>query len=175
MKGLLAVLAKQGFIADANVDEPTAIAQFTAKATELSNAKTTAENELSIVKTKLGTTETQLTEARQSAATAIVDAAIQAGRLPGQNEEVKAFWVASIAANPANAKALPQPNPALQTVVAKGGPSTAQGAAASGEHQFLVKAKARQAEKKISLEGAYDEIAHEDPKLYEDYRDSLGK
>ena len=178
MKSLLAVLAKLGLITSAEVDEATAVTQVTAKFTEVTAESSKASGELVEANKLLETTKTELVKARKEAATTIVEAAIQAGRLPGQNDEVKAFWVASIEANPANAKALPEPNPALQKLVQAGsakGAETKINAGAGSEHPFLVKAKELQTEKKISLEGAMAEVAQTDAKLYDEYRDSLGQ
>lgn len=176
MKSLLAVLAKLGLTTSPDVDEATAVTQVTAKHGELTSASSTATAELSQVKAKLTDTETKLDAAQTSFATTSVDAAIQAGRIPGQNVEVKAKWVALIKADPTNASLLPEPNEALKVIVAKGATKEAASdlAGGGGEHAFMAKAKEYQTEHKVSAAFAQNKVAHQDPKLYDDYRESLG-
>lgn len=178
MKSLLAVLAKLGLTSAADLDEATAVTQVTAKFNELQTATNNANTELTQVKAKLGDTEKKYNDLVEAHATSVVDAAIQAGRIPGQNAEVKAKWVGLIKADPTNASLLPEPNPALQQLVqasaAKNQPGgAAAAAAATGEHAFMVQAKAYAAEHKTSEAFAVSKIAAKDPQLYEDYRASL--
>lgn len=175
MKSLLAVLAKLGLTTSAEVDEATAVTQVTAKHSELTQAASAATNELTQVKAKLATTETALTTAQEAHATSVVEAAIQAGRIPGQDDKVKAKWVGLIKADPTNASLLPEPNPALQQVVSAKGKGGAENKTSGGaEHEFLVSAKAYQTEHKVSEAFAFQKVAAKNPELYESYRTSLG-
>jgi phage I-like protein len=177
MKSLLAVLARLGLITSAELDEPSAVAQVTAKHAELLNAKTTAETELTQTKAKLTDTETKLTAAKKAHATATVDAAIQAGRIPGQNEEVKAKWVGLIEADPSNASLLPEPNEALKTLVQAGTKKEAEnetGKGGKGKGAFLAKVAEYQTEHKCSEVFAIQKVAAKNPGLYDEYRASLG-
>jgi phage I-like protein len=170
MKSLLAVLAKQGLISSADVDEPSAVAQVTAKLSELTTARSSAETEVTQLKAKLQTTEQQRDKALDAHATAVVDAAIAAGRIPGQDDKVKAKWVGLIKADPTNASLLPEPNPALQTIVAKGKPG--DGVHQGSTHPFMAKVAEYQATHKCSEAFAIEAVAHtaDGNKLYNDYR-----
>lgn len=176
MKSLLAVLAKLGLTTSAEVDEATAVTQVTAKHAELTSSATTAQSELTQVKAKLTDTETKLDASQTSFATATVDAAISAGKIPGQDETLKAKWVGLIKADPTNASLLPDPNPALQTLVKAGSAKdgTKSSAAGGGEHAFMVKAKEYEAEKKVSAAFAATTVARQNPALYDEYRATLG-
>lgn len=175
MKSLLAVLAKLGLTSSAEIDEPTAVTQVTAKWNEISTAKNGVDAELTQVKAKFGDLETKHNTLVEAHATSVVDAAILAGRIPGQNAEVKAKWVGLIKADPTNASLLPEPNPALKTVVdpAKA-KDAAMGEGAGAEHPFLVKAKEYAAEHKTSEAFAIEKVAAKNPQLYDTYRKSFG-
>ena len=173
MKSLLAVLAKQGLISSADVDEASAVAQVTAKLSEINLAKSKAEGDLTTANAKLGDTEKKYNDLLEAHATTVVDAAIQAGRIPGQDEKVKAKWVGLIKADPTNASLFPEPNPALRTVVKAKGPKENAAAGDGNQHPFLAKVSEFQTEKKCTEAFAIEAIAHKDPKLYEEYRATL--
>jgi|GEM_PF-2080242 len=176
METLMAVLAKLGLLTSANLDEATAVTQVTAKMNEITQGGAQSAAALVEANKTLETTKADLVTAKKAVATTIVEAAIQAGRLPGQNEEVKAFWIASIEANPANAKALPEPNAALQQIVQASGKDKGKTDLSGGaEHPFLAKVHEYQASHKSSEAFAIEAVARtkEGAGLYEDYRKTL--
>jgi phage I-like protein len=174
MKTLLSFLASQGLLKSADVDEGQAVAQVTASLNERATKASATETELTQTKAKLGDTEKKYTDLVKAHATSVVDAAIQAGRLPGQNDELKAKWVGLIQADPTNASLLPEPSAALQQLVkAKTANDAGKDAGAGAEHEFLVKAKEYQAEHKVSEAFAFQKVAAKDPALYDSYRESL--
>lgn len=175
MKSLLAILAKAGFVADANVDEATAITQFQAKATEVSNSVA----ELALLRPKLAMAEADLIKAKKAHATDVVERAALEGRIPPKDDAVKARWIGLIEADPANASLLPEPNPALRTVVKgaganAGGPAVAaKEGAENAEHPFLAKAREIATAEKLSEADAVIKCGQLNPKLYEEYRQAL--
>jgi len=169
MKSLLAVLAKLGLTSSAEIDEATAVTQVTAKFTEITTGASKA-------KAELDTTKADLVKAKKAHATSVVDAAIAAGRIPGQDDTVKAKWIGLIEADATNASLLPEPNVALQQLIKASGSKDAENkAGGGGEHPFLVKAKEYAHDHKVSLDFATSEVARTDAKLYQEYSDSLGK
>jgi len=111
-------------------------------------------------------------------ATDAVNAAILAKKIEPKNETLIAKYVEMYQADPTGTQLILDsmtPNPAFQPVIQAKDASTQRpsGAGATGEHEFLVKAKALAAEQKISQGDASILLAKQQPKLYEDYRDSL--
>jgi hypothetical protein len=134
------------------------------------------DGEITTLKAKITTLEGQVSAGAKASAKAIVDAAVKAGKLAPQNTTIQEKWINAIAADPSLAETLNAmaPNPALGTVVAAGAPAgTVTQGAVSGEHQFVVKAKAFAAQQKITFADATSQIAGAEPALYEDYRRSL--
>ena len=170
---LLAVMARLGmtFPADA---EDTVVA---AKATDLINQ---LDSERTALKAELTTTKTALDTAVTAHATVNVEAAVAAGKIAPQDEATKAFWLGSLKTNAVAAKAaldaLPV-NPALGAaiVAAKAAGIVATGApGASGEHAFIVAAKAHGVANKLTPDAALADYASNNPTAYDDYRKSLG-
>jgi len=177
METLMAVLAKLGLLTSANLDEATAVTQVTAKFSEITQAGSKSAADLVTAKADLEKAQTDLVKAKKATAKTVVEAAIAAGRIPGQNDAVKAKWEGLIEADPANAELLPEVNPALKQVVdsttakdAKGKTELSGGA----EHAFLAKAKQYATDHKTSEAFAVDALAHKEPALYDEYRASLG-
>jgi len=179
MKSLLSVLAAQGLLKSADVDEGTAVTQVTAALTERAQAVSAKESELTTLKAKAADVEKKYNDLVDAHATSVVDAAITAGRLPGQNAELKAKWVGLIKADPTNASLLPDPNPALATVIAKGkgAGDAANAAAKDGVHPFMAKVAEYQASHKSTEAFAIEAVGStkEGNKLYNEYRESLYK
>lgn len=178
MKSLLTVLARQGLLQSADVDEATAVSQVSAALAERATQVTAKETELTQAKTKLTDTEAKLDAALTLGATSTVEAAISAGRIPGQNDEVKAKWIALIKADPANAKLLPEPNEALKKVVSASSSKAADtkiNAGAADQHPFMAKVAEYQATHKSSEAFAIEAVARtkEGAELYASYRESL--
>jgi hypothetical protein len=175
MKSLMAVLAKLGYIASADVDEATAVTSVTAKHSEITTAASAAATELTQTKAKLGDTETKYTTLVEAHATTVVDGAIEAGRIPGQDDAVKAKWIGLIKADPTNASLFPEPNPAFQKIVEAKGPKETKGVLVGTEHPFLAKAHEYQTTHKCSEAFAINAVAHtkDGAALYEEYRESL--
>jgi len=177
MKTLLTILAKAGLISSNDLDEASAVSQFQTNHAALLAKQATTETELGTVKAK----NTELTDAlkverdrnvvlAKAQATDAVNAAILAKKIEPKNETLIAKYVEMYQADPTGT-----PNPAFQPVIQAKDASTQRpsGAGATGEHEFLVKAKALAAEQKISQGDASILLAKQQPKLYEDYRDSL--
>lgn len=146
----------------------------TAQSAEVVSAK---DGEITKLKARIVELEGKITVAAKESAKAIVDAAVKAGKLAPQNTAIQEKWINAIAADPSLAETLNAmaANPALATVVAAGSPAgshTAPGAG-TGEHAFIVKAKAFAAQQKITFADATMQIAGSEPALYEDYRRSL--
>lgn len=134
------------------------------------------DSEIETLKGTIKTLEGKISVSAKESAKAIVDAAVKAGKLAPQNTAIQEKWINAIAADPALAETLNamQANPALGTVVTAGAlPTTVTQGAATGEHQFVVKAKAFAAQQKITFADATMQIAGAEPALYEDYRRSL--
>lgn len=173
MKSLLALAAKLGFVADADVDEATAIVQFNARASTLLNAGA----ELATLRAQLQNAQDDAVRARQAHAASVVEQAVLEGRIPPRDEAVRARWAKLIEEDPANAALLPEPNPALRTVVtARQAQQTRGGAsaiAAAPEHPFLAKARELARDKQLSDADAVVACGSQHPALYEEYRTSL--
>jgi hypothetical protein len=184
MKSLLAVLAKYGILTSSDLDEASAVAQAQQNITALQSERDTVKAKLSAIeverdglKTKAETATTELETVRAEHATSVVEAAITAGRIPPQNETVKAKWIALIKADPKNAELLPEPNPALAgeaVVQAKAGERP--GNVVTGkEDSFVVEAKAFA--KKEGIKGdetdAVVAYAAANPAAYDAYRKRL--
>lgn len=174
MNQLLLVLASAGIIKDQNADEAAAAAQVQAYAAGMRAQLAegvTARSELDTLKAAHQT----LVKAH---ATTVVDAAIAEGKIPGQNTEIKAAWIEQITTNPSAEKLLAATpaNPALKQVVnAKGAAEQnkaidAKGGDGTGEHEFVIQARALQSDKKVSFEFACDELAAKEPTLYDRFR-----
>ena len=181
MKTLLAILAKAGLISSPDLDEASAVSQFqtnhaaiVAKQADLSTqvtALTTKNGELDGLLKAAQAENEKVTKAQ---AVSAIDAAVVSGRIAPKDDALKAKWVDAFARDPEGTQAmldsLPQ-NPALRTIVKAKDASAAAGA--NGEHPFLVKAKAYATEHKVSDGDAIMTVAKADPKLYDEYRDSL--
>lgn len=174
MKSLLTVLARQGLLQSADVDEPTAVSQVSAALAERATKVSATETELTETKAKLTDTESKLDAALTLGATATVDAAIAAGRIPSQDDTIKAKWIGLIKADPTNAGLLPEPNAALKKVVDAKKPG-ASDLGGGSEHPFMAKVHEYQANQKSSEAFAIEAVARtpEGAKLYEEYRASL--
>ena len=171
MKSLLALAAKLGFVADADVDEATAIVQFNAKASALLGAGA----ELATLRAQLQNAQDDAIRARQAHAQSVVEQAALDGRIPPRNEAVRARWTKLIEDDPANAALLPEPNPALRTVVSarQAQATPPSSAAAPAEHSFLAKARELAREKSLSEADAVIACGWRHPALYEEYRAAL--
>lgn len=170
MKSLLALAAKLGFIADADVDEATAIVQFNAKASSLLGA----DAELATMRAQLQHAQDDAVRARQAHAQSVVDQAALEGRIPPRDEAVRARWAKLIEADPANAALLPEPNPALRTVISARQAQTGSPAPApAAEHPFLAKARELARDKHLSEADAVVACGLHHPALYEEYRGAL--
>lgn len=129
------------------------------------------DGEIASLKTEITSLKDAMKIQAKAAATALVNAAVTQGRIPPANTVLQARFVDLITQDSANAtllEALPV-NPALATVIAAGSAGAGAGTI-SGDHQFLVKAKAVAAEKKIPLADAITETARVDAKLYDEFR-----
>lgn len=170
MKSLLALAAKLGFIADADVDEATAIVQFNAKASALLGAGA----ELAAMRAQLQNAQDDAIRARQAHARSVVEQAALEGRIPPRDEAVRARWAKLIEDDPANAALLPEPNPALRTVVsARQAQPGSPAPAPSGEHPFLAKARELARDQHLSEADAVVACGWHHPALYEEYRTAL--
>lgn len=131
--------------------------------------------EIETLKGTITTLEGKISSGAKESATAIVDAAVKAGKLAPQNKAIQDKWIKAIAADPGLAETLNalDPNPALATVVTAGSVGGAASTVPAGEHQFIVKAKAFAAQQKITFADATTQIAGVEPALYEDYRRNL--
>lgn len=174
MKNLLALAAKLGYVADPQVDEATAIVQFNAKASALLGSGA----ELATLRAQLQTAQDEATRARHAHAQSVVEQAALEGRIPPRDAAVRARWTRLIEEDPANAALLPEPNPALRTVVSAR-QALATGAAGGGpaatvaEHPFLAKARELAREKGLSEADAVIACGWHHPALYEQYRAAL--
>jgi hypothetical protein len=115
-----------------------------------------------------------LVQAKANAGAA-VRKAVSEGKLPPQDAKLIEQWTNILLVDAKNAElleALPV-NPALKKALATAGQGTAAGA--SGEHQFLVKAKEFATTNKIDAAEALTKFAatEEGSKLYADYREAL--
>ena len=170
MKTLLALAAKLGFVADADVDEATAIVQFNAKASTLLNGGA----ELAALRAQLQTAQDDAVRARQAHAGSLVEQAVLEGRIPPRDEAVRARWAKLLEEDPANAALLPEPNPALRTVVSARQAQQTRGGtpaiAATPEHPFLAKARELARDNHLSDADAVIACGSQNPALYEEYR-----
>lgn len=169
MKSLLALAAKLGFIADADVDEATAIVQFNARASTLLGAGA----ELATMRAQLQTAQDDAIRARQAHARSVVDQAALEGRIPPRDEAVRARWAKLIEDDPANAALLPEPNPALRTVVSARQAQAGAPAPAPVEHPFLAKARELARDQHLSEADAVIACGLHHPALYQEYRAAL--
>lgn len=171
MKSLLALAAKLGFVADADVDEATAIVQFNARASDLLGAGA----ELAALRAQLQNAQDDAVRARQAHAQSVVEQAALEGRIPPRDAAVRARWARLIEDDPANAALLPEPNPALRTVItARQAQAVASSTApAPAEHPFLARARELAREKGLSEAEAVVACGGRHPALYEEYRAAL--
>lgn len=186
MKSLLAVLAKLGVITSADLDEASVVAQAQANIGALQTERDThkakvgtLEAELSTTKAKATDLETKHTAAVKAHATRVVESAITAGRIPPQDEAVKARWIALIQADPENEKLLPAPNAALaegSIIEAKAGEGTVVTGAKPGEPAHVAKARAwaKATGKTGDLDDLVTDFFTANPKEYDTYRAGLG-
>jgi phage gp29-like protein len=171
MKSLLATLANLGFIACAESDEPTAILQVNAKANELLGANA----ELSAVRAQLQTAQDDALRARKAHAESVVNQAAIDGRIPPLDDALRARWTRLIEQDPANSALLPEPNPALRTVVTARQASTslASSEGSRDEHPFLTKTREVARQKNLNDADAVLACCWSNPELYDDYRRDL--
>lgn len=187
MKTLLTLLAKAGLISSPDLDEASAASQFQTNHAALQAKQTKAEGDLAAVTAKnteltntLKAEKDRYTVLAKAQATAAVNAAVQAKKIEPKNETLIAKYVELYEADPKGTSmlldSLPA-NPAFQPVVQAKGAAEPQNhiaaAGATGEHEFVVKAKALAASDRIKEGDAVVLLAKREPKLYEDYRDSL--
>lgn len=172
MNKLLLILASLGIIKKHDVDEDTAVSQVQAFAAD----NQTRLDEGVKAKADLTTLKTSHDSLVKAHATSVVEQAIAEGKIPGKDDKIKAGWIEQIVANPASETLLAslQPNPALKQIVqAKGGKTQVETLVDGTEHEFVVKAKAIQEERKVSEVMARDLAAAENPGLYDKWRESF--
>lgn len=154
-----------------------AVAALTTTVNEIKAKQAEKNPELLEIKTKLATMEElQKVQAKDKAAEIVAKAA-STGKIPPQNEQIKKGWIEAIEKDPKAAElllALPD-NPALARVTAGAGGGTTTSTSNAGEHEFVVKAKAVAAEKKITIDQAHVIVATENPALYDEFRDTYPK
>lgn len=132
------------------------------------------ETEAKGLKEKLTTIEEAAKVQAKASAKAIVDAAVAAGKIPSQDTKEQEEWVSAIMVDAKMADRL-QKLPSLIPAGRVTGARKTDGANnnATGEHDFVVKAKAMAAERKISEIDAQGALAAENPELYREYNLSL--
>ena len=170
---LLAVMASHSITFPADAGEDVVAAKASELITQLDTERTALKAEIASTKAALDTAVT-------AHATTTVEAAVAAGKIAPQDEATKAFWLGSLKTNAVAAKAaldaLPV-NPALagNIVAAKAAGNVATGApGASGEHAFIVAAKAHGVANKLTPDAALADYAANNPTAYDEYRKSLG-
>ncbi len=131
--------------------------------------------EIKTLKDKITTLENATKEQAKENAKALVQAKVAQGAIAPQDTATQEMLVEAIAANPKASALLDKftPNPALGTVIINPGAGATTSGAGTGEHQFVVKAKAFAAQQKLSFADATVQVAAAEPALYEDYRRTL--
>ncbi|HMP82610.1 MAG TPA: hypothetical protein PKA41_07925 [Verrucomicrobiota bacterium] len=162
-------------------DLAAANARITELTKQLSDKESTAavqakDSEIKTLKDKIVDLEKERTEAIKVEAKAAVADAAAAGKLPPQDKETLAHYESLYIANPTATKAVLAkltPNPALATVTGAATGAAGSASATTGEHEFVVKAKAFGEQHKIADElDAQAKFAgtKDGRELYEKYR-----
>lgn len=150
--------------------------QLKAKVAKLEGDSTVKakEAEIETLKTQNADLQKTISEQRKVQARALVDAAVQAGKLPSQNKELQTKWVDLIVADDKHKDLLENlPAQASAGRVIPNGNGGAAVHGAVGEHEFITKAKGVAKELGVDLTEAHSIVAKQNPSLYEDYRENF--
>lgn len=165
MTKLLTVLVAAKLIASADLADDEAAAQFSASFAPFKEAKDT----LPTVQAKLTTLEQDVIKAKEARADALVQAAINEGRLPAKDDASKAFWKTSIVQAGSTAEAalaaLPV-NPVLSDIVKMEAKKTDSDATDLAKQQNDAVAAYQAKHSGASFSEAWSICAQENPKLF---------
>jgi hypothetical protein len=165
MTKLITALVAAKLIASVELSDDEAAAQFSAAFAPFKEAKDT----LPTIQAKLSTLEQDVIKAKESRAEALVQAAINEGRLPAKDEASKGFWKTSIVQAGATAEAalaaLPV-NPVLAEVVKMEAKQTSPDANDVAKQQNDAVAAYQAKHSGASFSEAWGICAQENPKLF---------
>lgn len=173
---LILVLASAGVSLAADASDDTVSEQVTRLLKERADQVQARDAEVARLKGIVSTLEAENKKHAEAAAKSLVAQAVQAGKLPPQNQDLQNKWVQAILAEPSNKELLenlPSTHPTGQVVTAAS--ASGQAGGQPGEHPFMVEARKVAASRNMALAHAQAALAQENPTLYAQYREGVFK